>query len=114
MRSVLLGDEEEPVGGSVRPLLPSVLPAPFPPLHEHLHLGHRAPLVIRKTSAEITGCSRVVVVPKLHQQGSGLRELRLTWKEMENLIFERFFRIFGVIWRIFGEIKGIFGNFELC
>ena len=41
------------------------------------------------------------------EQGSDLRELRLTWKEMENLIFERFIRIFGDIledfWTIFEE-----------
>ena len=42
------------------------------------------------------------------KQGSDLRELRLTWREMENLIFERFIRIFGDIledvWKIFEEI----------
>ena len=41
------------------------------------------------------------------KQSSDLRELRLTWKEMENLIFERFIRIFGDIledfWTIFEE-----------
>ena len=41
------------------------------------------------------------------EQGSDLRELQLTWKEIENLIFERFIRIFGDIledfWTIFEE-----------
>ena len=41
------------------------------------------------------------------EQGSDLRELRLTWKEMDNLIFERFIIIFGDIfedfWTIFEE-----------
>ena len=59
--SLLLGDEKEPVGGSVRPLLSRLLPAPLPPLHEHLHSGHRAHLVIRKTCAEIAGYGRVVI-----------------------------------------------------
>ena len=35
--------------------------------------------------------------------------MRLTWKEMENLIFERFIRIFGDIledfWTIFEEFE---------
>ena len=53
-------------------------------------------------------------VKKPGKQGSDLRELRLSRKEMENLIFERFLWTFGEIWMIFGEVKGIFGNFELC
>ena len=53
-------------------------------------------------------CSKCVY--PISQQGSDLRELRLTWKEMENLIFERFTRIFGDIledfWIIFEELWG--------
>ena len=45
------------------------------------------------------------------KQGSDLRELRLTWKKMENLIFERFVRIFGDILEvIFGEFLWNFGE----
>ena len=43
----------------------------------------------------------------LVKQGSDLIELRLTWREMKNLIFERFIRFFGHIledfWTIFEE-----------
>ena len=44
------------------------------------------------------------------KQGSALIDLRLTWREMRNLIFERFIRIFeelledGQFLRHFGEI----------
>merc|ERR1712150_36210 len=46
--------------------------------------------------------------PRLYfQQGSDLIELQLIWREMENLIFGGFFRIFGDIledfWRSFEE-----------
>ena len=41
------------------------------------------------------------------KQGSDLIDLRLTWREMENLIYGGFFRIFGDIledfWRFFEE-----------
>ena len=43
----------------------------------------------------------------LQQQGTDLIDLRLTWREMEKLIFGEFLRIFGDIledfWRIFEE-----------
>ena len=42
------------------------------------------------------------------EQGSDLIELRLIWREMENLIFGGFLRIFGDIlkdfWRFFEEL----------
>ena len=45
------------------------------------------------------------------KQGSDLIELRLIWREMENLIFggflETFLRIFGDLLRNFGEIGSL-------
>ena len=48
------------------------------------------------------------------KQGSDLTQLRRTWREMENLNFETFIRIFGEIiedfgdfWRNFGEIGSL-------
>ena len=38
------------------------------------------------------------------QRNKELIDLRLTWREMEILIFGRFMRSFGEILRIFGEI----------
>ena len=43
---------------------------------------------------------------RIAKQGSDLRELLLTWKEMENLIFERLIRIFGDI------LEDFWTNFE--
>ena len=45
---------------------------------------------------------------KMIKKGSDLRELRLSWKEMENLIFERFIRILG---DILGDFLRNFGDF---
>ena len=42
------------------------------------------------------------------EQGSDLIELRLTWREMQNLIFGWFMRIFGEFLRIFGEFLRMF------
>ena len=48
---------------------------------------------------------RIQVVSNIITRFRDLRELRLTWKEMENLIFGRFIRLFGDIledfWRVF-------------
>jgi len=47
----------------------------------------------------------------LKKQVSDLIDLRLTWREMGNLIFGWFMKIFGEFWRIFGEFVKIFGEF---
>ena len=44
------GDEEEPAGGAVRPLLPRILPAPLPALHQRLHSRHRVALKVEITN----------------------------------------------------------------
>ena len=51
---------------------------------------------------------------KACKQGTDLIELRLTWREMENLNFERYIRIFGDIiedfWRFFEEFEEFWRN----
>ena len=50
------------------------------------------------------------------EQGSDLIDLRLTWREMENLIFGGFLEKFGGFLEKFGgfleKLKGMFGNVE--
>ena len=50
---------------------------------------------------------RIQVVSNIITRFRDLRELRLTWKEMENLIFGRLIRLFGDIledfWTLFEE-----------
>ena len=41
------------------------------------------------------------------EQGADLIDLRLTWREMEDLIFGEFLRIFGDFLRNFGEIGSL-------
>ena len=52
------GDEEEPAGGAVRPLLPRVLPAPLPALHQRLHSRHRIALKLKVGFLQIFGINR--------------------------------------------------------
>ena len=48
------------------------------------------------------------------KQGSDLIDLRLTWREMENLIFGRFMRIFGGFLSIIGDFCGILEKLVRC
>ena len=47
----------------------------------------------------------------MYEQGSDLIDLRLTWKETENFIYEDFWRIFEELKKIFGDFLMIFEDF---
>ena len=54
---------------------------------------------------------RVTLIPK---QGTDLIDLRLTWREMENMIFGSFMKKFvGIIEYFWRNERKFFGNYEL-